>query len=202
MNIIKIGKPSNRCNAFIINKSTIEEINDTYAFGIKRAIKYDNDSGQYLLDSAEMGHFGESCYEGDVVRYEDFYDNLNCPAGWNLWSPGSIEKASKSFSILSSTEIYQKTVAREAILFESINDIKEFLSERCSSEYITQKIEFEGNAITIHTDWGDSIGNIGNCYVVCYGKDDCNILTLGTPSIESYYIMDNEDNFIKKLSEI
>lgn len=200
--IIKIGKPAgNKVDAFIISRETIDLVDEQFAKGIRNAIEYDSEASLYRFDSVEMGHFGESCREGNVVRYEEV-SNPNCPAGYNLWTPGTVEEASKRFSILSETEIYQKTVPVEAMVFENVNSIKEFLESRNSSDYMTEKVEFNDNTITIHTDWGDSSGKVGNCYVVVYGKDDCNILTFGTPSVEKYYLMDNEGNFIKNLSEV
>lgn len=201
--IIKIGKPAgDRVCAFIIDRETINEVDATYAHGISKAIEYDSEARVYRFDSVEMGHFGESCREGYVVRYEEVSDPVKCPAGYNLWTPGSVEEASKRFSILSNTEFYQKTVPVEAILFDSVASAKAFLEERNTSEFLEKNVEFKDNEIVIHTPWGDASGKVGSCFIVCYKKDDCNILTFGTPSVDKYFVMDGDGNFIKKLSSM
>lgn len=197
--VIKIGKLAGTKDAFIINKDSIEHFVNFYNSSFKEAIQFN--SNGYLLDNKEAGHFGVKCNEGDVIAFQKCEDKVNCPAGWNFWRMGTVEEQKEILTFVSDTEVYTKAVVREAIRLENITEAKHFMKERCSPKYLNEKVVFGSDYIVISTNWGTYTGFLGRCYVVCYGEDDFNILTLGTKSIDDYYVLDNHENVICELSK-
>lgn len=197
MSIIKVAKIKNAdkpLKAFQISKEVIDELNYGDCKKIKDAIDM-SEPGTYKIDNNEAGHFGETVRENDIVRYEEYTDPKNCPAGWNLWGYGL------PVTVKSPTEIYGKAEAREAMLFENVNEATNFIKDNTSSDYFSTRVTITDKDIKIQTDWGISEGKINNCFIVKYAKDDFNILTIGTPTVDEYYILDSEDNVVKCLNE-
>lgn len=182
--------------AFVISKETIKELDYGDCPGIAKAIDSSN-TGRFMLDCEEIGHFGAEAHEGDVVRYEE-HNSLSCPAGWNMWIYGL------PTIIKSNTEIYKVQNGlelRDAIFFDNIKDAQAFVEENCSREYVSERVTIANNKISIKTDWGLSEGKLGECFIVKYQRDDFNILTIGTKTVDEYYIFDDEGNIKKALKD-
>lgn len=173
-------------NAFVINHETISIMEEKFP-GIERAIEYDG-QGIYKLDSIEMGHFGNIARENDVVGFEVVGECKECPFGINLWCMGDQEKASKRVKIISETEIFTLPTHDDVLFFDDIDDTIEFIKEHSSDGWLEKNVTFEGNTITIKTKYGDAKGTLNNCYIICHAHDSMQLLTLGTPSLENYYI--------------
>lgn len=197
MAIIKIAKIKNgttALKAFQISKEVIDDLHYGNCKGIKDAIDT-SEPGVFKLDNEEMGHFGATVREGAIIRYEEHHDPIKCPAGWNLWSytlPATVK---------SPTEIYGKVEPRDAIFFDNIVAAKNFIQENSSSEYFSKNITITDKEVKIKIDSGISVGKIGQCFIVKYAKDDLNVLTLGTPSVDEYYILDAEGKATKCLNQ-
>ena len=196
---IKLMKKEMKKLAFVINLDSIHTILDTYP-AIDKAIN--KDGNVFYLDSVEMGHFGNQANMNDVVAFEEVNKSENCPIGYNLWSMGNIEKASQRVTIKSDTEIYTKAVIDEAIYFDNENDVLEFIKARTSSEFFSEKVHISSTDILINTKYGDAKGKVGQCYVTSHGTDRIQILTLGTPSIDDFCVVDNENKVIAELKDL
>ena len=195
---IKLMKKEMKKLAFVINLDSIYTILDTYP-EIDKAIN--KDGNVFYLDSVEMGHFGNQANMNDVVAFEEVNRSENCPVGYNLWCMGNIEKASQRVTIKSDTEIYTKAVIDEAIYFDNENDVLEFIKARTSSEFFSEKVHISSTDILINTKYGDAKGKVGQCYVISHGTDRIQILTLGTPSIDDFCVVDNE-NKVAELKDL
>lgn len=196
---IKLMKKEMKKLAFVINLDSIHTILDTYP-AIDKAIN--KDGNVFYLDSVEMGHFGNQANMNDVVAFEEVNKSENCPIGYNLWCMGNIEKASQRVTIKSDTEIYTKAVIDEAIYFDNENDVIEFIKARTSSEFFSEKVHISNTDILINTKYGDAKGKVGQCYVISHGTDRIQILTLGTPSIDDFCVVDNENKVIAELKDL
>ena len=187
--------------AFVINFDTLDQM-ESIEPGIKEAIKYDSDSRQFLLDSVEMGHFGNIAQMGDVVAYEVVSDCKECPTGYNLWCMGNVDKAAQRVTIVSETEIFTKPTSDDIIFFSDVKESIEFINEHSSEGYFEKNviIDEKGN-ITIHTKYGDAKGKIGNCYIICHKPDSLQLITLGTPSLDDYYIFEPYNMSVQKANE-
>lgn len=197
MNIFKIAiikSAEKPLQAFQMSKDVINELHYTNCKGIKDAIDT-SEPGIYKLDNAEAGHFGQTCHDGDIIRYEEYRDANNCPAGWNLWVYGL------PVAVKTATEIYSVVDPRDAVFVENINDVVNFIKDNSSSDWFNERVTATNNTIAIKTDWGVSNGKVGNCFVVKYGKDDFNILTLGTPTVDECFILDADGNITKCLNQ-
>ena len=197
---IRIMKKEKKKNAFVISVETIEEMAATYP-NIGKAIQYDG-QGEFSLDSVEMGHFGNKARVNDVVAFEEVNTSKQCPIGYNLWSMGTQEKASQRVSIKSNTEIYTKATIDEAIFFDNNNDVLAFIEARTTSEFFNEKVSISDGIITIQTKYGDAKGQVGQCYIISHGIDRIQVLTIGTPSIDDFYVIDSEDKIITELSKL
>ena len=196
---IKLMKKEMKKLAFVINLDSIHTILDTYP-AIDKAIN--KDGNVFYLDSVEMGHFGNQANMNDVVAFEEVNKSENCPFGFNLWCMGNIEKASQRVTIKSDTEIYTKAVIDEAIYFDNENDVIEFIKARTSSEFFSEKVHVSSTDILINTKYGDAKGKVGQCYVISHGTDRIQILTLGTPSIDDFCVVDNDNKVIAELKDL
>jgi hypothetical protein len=197
--VIRLMKKEMKKNAFVINIDSIHKMLETYP-KINRAINKDGNT--FYLDSVEMGHFGNQANINDVVAFEEVSRSENCPFGFNLWCMGNIEKASQRVTIKSDTEIYTKAVIDEAIFFDNENDVLEFIKARTSTEFFSEKVHVSGTDILINTKYGDAKGKIGQCYVISHGTDRIQILTLGTPSVEDFCVVDKDDKVIAELKDL
>ena len=196
---IKIMKKEMKKLAFVVNLDSIHTIAETYP-EIDKAIN--KDGNVFYLDSVEMGHFGNQANMNDVVAFEEVNRSENCPVGYNLWCMGNIEKASQRVTIKSDTEIYTKAVIDEAIYFDNENDVLEFIKARTSSEFFSEKVHVSGTDILINTKYGDAKGKLGQCYVISHGTDRIQILTLGTPSVDDFCVVDNDNKVIAELKDM
>ena len=188
-------------NAFVINKDTITLMDDIMP-GISKAIQFNEENRQFLLDSLEMGHFGNIANVNDVVAFEIVGECKECPTGYNLWSMGNQEKAAKRVIIKSETEIFTKFTHDEIIFFDNIEDTIEFIKERSTDGYLEKNVVFEDNTIIIHTKYGDAKGTLGNCYVICHGQDSMQVLTVGAPTLDDLYIFSMYNSDIQKLVDM
>lgn len=194
--IIKVAKIKNSdapLQAFQMSKETIDELHYGDCKGIKDAIDM-SEPGRYLLDNEEAGPASVTVHDGDIIRYEE-HKSQNCPNGWNLWRYGL------EVTVINPTKIVAKVEPREAVFFENVNEVTNFIKDNSSSDYFESKIKIEPTKVTVTTDWGVYSGNIGNCFIIKYGKDDFNVLTLGTPTVDEYYVLDAEGNVVKCLNE-
>lgn len=196
---IKIMKKEMKKLAFVVNLDSIHTIAETYP-EIEKAVN--KDGNVFYLDSVEMGHFGNQANMNDVVAFEEVNRSENCPVGYNLWCMGNIEKASQRVIIKSDTEIYTKAVIDEAIYFDNENDILEFIKARTSSEFFSEKVHVSNTDILINTKYGDAKGKVGQCYVISHGTDRIQILTLGTPSVDDFCVVDNDNKVIAELKDM
>jgi len=196
---IRLMKKEMKKKAFVINIDSIHVMLETYP-ELSRAINKDGNT--FYLDSVEMGHFCNQANANDVVAFEEVAKSDNCPFGFNLWCMGNIEKASQRVTIKSDTEIYTKAVIDEAIYFENEKEVEEFIKARTTPEFFSEKVHIYSTNILINTKYGDAQGNLGQCYIISHGTDRIQILTLGTPSIEDFCIVDKEDKVISELKDL
>lgn len=192
--IAKIKSADKPLVAFQISKETIDELEYGDCRGIKQAIDA-SEPGTYKLDNNEAGHFGQTAHEGDIVRYDHSSDKTNCPTGWNLWVYGL------PVTVKSPTEIYGKVEPRDALFFDNVAEAKTFIQENSSSEYFEKNITITDTEIEIQTSWGLCKGKIGNGFIVMYGKDSFNFLSIGTSTIDEYFIIDEDGNIVKPLNQ-
>lgn len=169
--------------------------------GIKNCVRIttEEDIPQFLKDVVQLDgdHLVLDCLEGkekaplgSVIAFEKLENGkMNV---WNKanWATTTIEKDGVFYDL-------PKPV--KAVLLDK--NLPDDLVEALGDSFVYENGEYH-----LKTDWGVSTAAVENGYLIVYGKKengslDANILTVGTPSFDNYYIVTNEGKMGESLKE-
>ena len=200
--IIRVGK-----RARFLKLIKVTEVGDLLKFpeDVRKAISVE---GAYLrVDSREYAD-GELIPFGSFVAWEPC-THERCPHGYNLWCKSNAQ-AQLDAGILEEVDgKYRQTkiVPLQAELFTG--EIPQIFA---NGPTFAGQVKVVDNVLYLETPWGISSCEAGNGFAILYGicgEDgtkfsgmlDGNILTVGTPSFEDYFLVTEEGHIVKTLRE-
>ena len=150
----------------------------------------------------------------EVVRVDGDTLVLDCLEGEQKVPAGSViafEKLdSGKMNVWNKANWATTTVEKDGVFYELPKPVKAVLLDENLPKELVEALgdvfALENGEYHLKTDWGVSSAAPKNGYLVIYGakedgKLDANILTVGTPSFENYYVVTDEGKLGETLQE-
>lgn len=202
--IILVGKKPKFLNLIKVNS---EKDIKQFPEDVQKAIS--SETGSIRVDSREYAE-GEVIPFGSYIAWEKC-EHERCPNGFNLWCKSNAQTQLDSGILEEVNGKYRQTkiVPYQAQLFTG--EIPEVFANTPTFEGQVKVADM----LYLETPWGISSCEAGKGFAMVYGiygEDEVddpkykgmlngNILTVGTPTFEDYYLVTEEGSVIKTLRE-
>ena len=169
--------------------------------GIKNCVRIikDEDIPQFLKEAIHI--------EGEVLVLDCLEGKETAPLG----SVIAFEKLENGkMNVWNKANWATTTIEKDGIFYELPKPVKAVLLDENLPEELVEALGdalvCENGQYHLKTDWGVSSADAKNGYLIIYGKKengslDANILTVGTPSFENYYIVTEDGKMGESLKE-
>ena len=150
----------------------------------------------------------------DVVHIEGEHIVLDCLEGEErvpLASVIAFEKLeSGKMNVGNKANWATTTIEKDGVFYDLPKSVKAILLDENISddllEALGDALTYENGEYHLKTDWGVSSATAKNGYLLIYGKKengdlDANILTVGTPSFDQYYLVAENGKMGESLKE-
>ena len=150
----------------------------------------------------------------EVVQVEGDHLILDCLEGKQTVPLGSVIAFEKlengKMNVWNKANWATTTIEKDGVFYDLPKPVKAVLLDGNLPEELVEALGdsmvYENGEYHLKTDWGVSSAAVKNGYLIIYGKKDngqldANILTVGTPSFDNYFIVDENGKVGEPLKE-